>query len=66
MLVIKRVRMYPDILTLWAHLDLNQVGTITSKVSMYANKYPLDDAIKLFGAIDGYGAQKNKIKIFIP
>ena len=47
-------------------MGMNQVGAITSKVSMYANKYPLDDAIKLFGAIDGYGAQKNKIKIFIP
>lgn len=27
---------------------------------MYANRYPLDDALKLFGAIPGKGAQNIK------
>ena len=38
-------------------MGMNQVGTMTSKVSMYANRYPFEDALKLFGAIDGKGAQ---------
>lgn len=38
-------------------LGLNQVGTIRSKVTMFANRYPLDDAVKLFGAVKGKGAQ---------
>lgn len=41
-------------------LGLNKQGTISSTVSMYANKYPYDDAIKLFGAVSGYGAQLPK------
>ncbi len=41
-------------------LGLNQQGTIKSSVSMYANKYPFDDALKLFGAVANYGAQKTK------
>ncbi len=38
-------------------LGQNQQGSITSSVSMYANKYPFADAIKLFGAVPNYGAQ---------
>ena len=33
-------------------------GQITSQVSMYGNYYPLTDAVKLFGAVEGVGAQK--------
>lgn len=32
-------------------------GTITTKVDMYANRYPMEDALKLFGAMPGKGAQ---------
>ncbi len=38
-------------------LGQNQQGTIQSTVSMYANQYPFDDGLKLFGAVLGYGAQ---------
>lgn len=38
-------------------MGLNKQGTINSKVTMYANKYPLQDAFKLVGAVSGYGAQ---------
>lgn len=41
-----------------AALGMNQQGKITSKVTMYANKYPFsDNTMKLFGAVKGYGAQ---------
>lgn len=40
-----------------AALGLNKQGSISSKVSMFMNKYPLDDALNLFGAMAGYGAQ---------
>lgn len=43
--------------TFRAALGLNKQGTISSTVTMYANKYPFDDAIKLFGAVPGVGAQ---------
>ena len=43
-----------------AALGMNKVGTITTKVSMYGNRYPLADAYKLFGAVKGYGAQAVK------
>ena len=36
---------------------MNQVATVTTKVDMFANRYPLEDALKLFGAVKGYGAQ---------
>ena len=36
---------------------MNQQATMTNKVDMFANRYPLDDALKLFGAVEGYGAQ---------
>ena len=29
----------------------------STKVDMFANRYPLEDALKLFGAVDGKGAQ---------
>lgn len=37
-------------------LGLNKQGRITSKVSMYANPYPFESAIKFFGALKGQGA----------
>ncbi len=40
-----------------AALGLNKQGKISSAVSMYANKYPLDDALALFGAYSQAGAQ---------
>jgi len=39
---------------------MNQVATMTNKVDMYGNRYPLEDALKLFGAVEGYGAQQIK------
>ena len=36
---------------------LNQQGTITSKVTMFANPYPFESAVKFFGAVPGFGAQ---------
>ncbi len=41
-------------------VGLPQQGTIVSKVDMFANRYPLEDALKLFGAVDGKGAQNIK------
>ena len=38
-------------------LGLPLQGTITTKCDMFCNRYPLEDALKLFGAIDGKGAQ---------
>ena len=35
-------------------------GTITTACDMYANRYPLDDALRLFGAMSGKGAQAIK------
>ena len=31
-----------------------------SSTRMFANHYPVEDALKLFGAVSGYGAQKPK------
>ena len=39
---------------------INQVATMTNKVDMYGNRYPLEDALKLFGAVANYGAQAIK------
>lgn len=36
---------------------MNQVGTMTSSATMYANRYNWQKALNLFGAMDGYGAQ---------
>ena len=41
-------------------LGLPQQGTIASKVDMFGNRYPLEDALKLFGAMGGKGAQAVK------
>ena len=41
-------------------MGMNQVATMTNKVEMFGNRYPLDDALKLFGAVVGYGAQAIK------
>ena len=38
-------------------LGLPLQGTITTKCDMFANRYPLEDALKLFGAMKGKGAQ---------
>ena len=35
-------------------------GTITTKCDMFCNRYPLEDALKLFGAMKGKGAQDIK------
>ena len=43
-----------------AALGLNKQGRITSKVSMFANPYPFESAVKFFGAVKGYGAQACK------
>ena len=32
----------------------------TNKVDMYGNRYPLEDALKLFGAAADYGARAIK------
>ncbi len=39
-------------------MGMNQVGKIETKVSMFANYYPVEDALKVFGAMSGVGAQK--------
>lgn len=36
---------------------MNKVGSIQSKVSMFANRYPDTNVLKFFGALQGYGAQ---------
>ncbi len=41
-------------------VGLPQQGTIVSKVDMFGNRYPLEDALKLFGAMSGKGAQAIK------
>jgi len=41
-----------------AVFGLNLQGKLTTKVSMYANRYPWKKALELFGAVPGMGAQK--------
>ena len=41
-------------------VGLPMQGTIVSKVDMFGNRYPLEDALKLFGAMPGKGAQAIK------
>lgn len=41
-------------------MGLPKQGKLTSKVSMFANRYPLNDALSLFGAIPSLGAQQPK------
>ena len=38
-------------------LGLEKRGELTSEVTMYGNRYPCEDALKLFGAVAGVGAQ---------
>ncbi|MGB3975472.1 MAG: DUF1565 domain-containing protein [bacterium] len=43
---------------LWREaMGMNKQGKITSKVSMFMNRYPWRDTLLLFGAMQGYGAQ---------
>jgi hypothetical protein len=37
---------------------LNKQGTIDSEVSMFGNLYPMEQALELFGAAEGVGAQR--------
>ncbi len=39
-------------------LGMNLQGTISSEVTMFANKYPWQEALNLFGNVNGFGAQK--------
>ena len=41
-------------------LGLPLQGTIKTQCDMYANRYPLEDALRLFGAMEGKGAQTVK------
>lgn len=41
-------------------MGMNQTGKMTSSSTMFANRYPFDDALKMFGAVKGYGAQLPK------
>ena len=41
-------------------MGMNQTGTMKSTTTMFANRYPFEDALKMFGAIKGYGAQMPK------
>ncbi len=41
-------------------MGMNKVGTITTKVSMFCNRYPAEKVCGFFGAIEGYGAQAVK------
>ena len=41
-------------------LGLPLQGTIKTQCDMYANRYPLEDALRLFGAMEGKGAQSVK------
>ena len=43
-----------------AALGLNKQGKLTTKVSMFGNRYLVKDALKLFGALKDKGAQKIK------
>ena len=37
---------------------MNKQGTMTTRVSMFGNRYNFDKAIEFFGAEEGYGAQR--------
>ncbi len=39
-------------------MGLPKQGKLTTKVSMFANRYPMKDALELFGALPNAGAQK--------
>lgn len=43
---------------LWRQaMGMNMQGKLATKVTMYANKYPWQKTLELFGAIENYGAQ---------
>ena len=42
-------------------LGLPQQASGTAKISFFANRYPAHETHKLFGAVEGFGAQKPKI-----
>jgi hypothetical protein len=39
-------------------MGLNKQGTLTTSVTMFGNRYPWKEALELFGALNGVGAQK--------
>lgn len=41
-------------------LGMNVQGTGSTSASMFANRYPWEEALALFGAVEGYGAQPIK------
>ena len=41
---------------------LNKQGTMTTRVSMFGNRYSFDKALKFFGAESGFGAQATAMK----
>jgi hypothetical protein len=40
-----------------AAMGLNKQGKLTTSVSMFGNRYPVADALKLFGAVKDMGSQ---------
>jgi hypothetical protein len=38
-------------------MGMNMMGTMQSSATMFANRYPWKEALQLFGAMEGYGAQ---------
>ena len=46
--------------TFRAAMGMNLVGTMQSSASMFANRYPWEEALTFFGAMEGYGAQAIK------
>jgi hypothetical protein len=41
-------------------MGMNIVGTMQSSATMFANRYPWEEALKFFGAVEGCGAQSIK------
>jgi hypothetical protein len=41
-------------------VGLNKQGKLTSKVTMYGNRYPWKKALELFGSVKGHGARHTK------
>jgi len=41
-------------------MGMNIQGTGSTKTTMFANRYPWEEALQLFGAVQGYGAQEIK------
>lgn len=44
--------------TFLSAMGMNMVGKMKSSVTMFMNRYNFDKALELFGAVEGYGAQK--------